>query len=75
MSRNEHPSDPHDDTRGMTQRELILELREGMKELRSELDAIKHRLGMFPDRKEVYGVMVTVITLGLALFHAVILGG
>jgi hypothetical protein len=71
MPEREFP-DPGVDTRGMTQRELILELRGDIKELREEIGQIKDKLGGFPERKEVYGVMVSAITLGLLFFNAIV---
>lgn len=53
---------PHEDdaTRGLTLRELLLELRADVKEL-VESNSTK------PDRKEVYGVMAFVVTTLLAV--------
>ena len=50
---------------GLTDHELLMEVRE-------DVAWIKDHLSQFPTRKEVYGVMATILTVGIAILAAVI---
>lgn len=50
-----------DQDRGLSIRELVLEIRDDIKLIRREM-------GLFPTRKEVYGVLATIITIGLTVW-------
>lgn len=53
-------SHDNDATRGMTLRELMLEVRE-------EVKLLNKTISDKPDRKEIYGVMGLVVTVSLGL--------
>ncbi len=49
-----------EETRGMSLRELVIELRRDVKDIRSQLATV-------PSRKEVYSVIATILTIVVAV--------
>jgi len=50
---------------GLSDHELLMEVRE-------DVAWIKDHLSQYPTRKEIYGVLATVMTLGVAILAAIV---